>query len=72
MKENNNYVALSIPSVHHTWKNLKKSYKNNEFKISTPTWIEEFELSDWSFFISDMQNYFEYILKKHWEKINKI
>ena len=44
------------------------SYKNNKFKISAPKWNEEFELPEGSYFISDVQDYFEYILKKHWEK----
>ena len=44
-------------------KNIKKSYKNNKFKISAPTWNEEFELPDGSYSISDIQDYFEYILK---------
>ena len=26
--------------------NVRKSYKNNKFKISAPTWNEEFELPD--------------------------
>ena len=43
----------------------KKSYKNNKFKISAPTWNGEFELPDGSYSISDIQDYFEYILKKH-------
>ena len=29
-------------------KNIKKSYKNNRFKISGPTWNEKFELPDGS------------------------
>ena len=41
----------------------KKSYKNSKFKISTPTWKEEFELPDGSCSASDIQDYFEYILK---------
>ena len=44
---------------------MKSSYKNNKFKISAPTWSDEFELPDGSYSISDIQNYFEYILKKH-------
>ena len=50
------------------WKNIKKSYKNNKFKISATTWNEDFELTDGSYSISDIQDYFEYILKKHREK----
>ena len=49
-------------------KNTKKSYKNNKFKISVPTWNEEFELTDESYSISDIRDYFEYIFKKHGEK----
>ena len=62
------YIALSNLSVNYTWKNIIKSYENNKFKISAPTWNEEFELSDGSYSISDIQDYFKYILKKHGEK----
>ena len=58
-------VALSNFSIYYTWKNIKSSYNNNKFKISAPTWNEEFELPDGSYSISDIQDYFEYILKKH-------
>ena len=61
------YIALSNLSIYYTWKNIKKSYKNNKFKISAPTWNEEFELPDESYSISDIQDYFEYILKTHGE-----
>ena len=47
----------------YTWKNIKKPYKNNKFKISTPTWNEEFALSDGSYFVSDIQGYLKYTLK---------
>ena len=43
----------------------KKSYKNNKFKISAPTWNEEFELPDGSYSVSNIQDYFKYIFKKH-------
>ena len=49
-------------------KNIIKSYKNNKFKISAPAWNEEFELLDGSYSISDIQDYFDYILKKTWGK----
>ena len=48
--------------------NIKKQYKNNKFKISAPAWSEEFKLPDGSCSISDVQDYFEYILKNHGEK----
>ena len=40
--------------TYYTWKNIKKSYKNNTFKISAVTWCEEFELPDGSYSISDI------------------
>ena len=36
LKSKDKYVALSNLSIYYTWKNIKKSYKNNNFKISTP------------------------------------
>ena len=46
----------------------KTPYKNNKFKIWAPTWTEEFDLLDGSYSVSDIQDYFEYILKRHSEK----
>ena len=69
LRRKDKYIALSNLSIYYTWKNVKNSYKNNEFKISVPTWNEEFELPDRSYFISNIQDYFEYILKKREEKI---
>ena len=63
-------VALSDPSIYYTWKNIKSSYNNNKFKISAPTWSEEFELPEGSYSVSDIQDYFEYILKKHSESVD--
>ena len=63
MKRSDKYVALSNLSIYYTWKNIKKSSKDNTFKISTPTWNEEFELPDGLCSVSDIQDYFEYILK---------
>ena len=58
-------MALANLSVYYTWKNIKSEYNNNKFKISVPTWKDEFNLSDGSYSISDIQDYFEYIIKKH-------
>ena len=63
-------VALSNLSIYYTWKNIKSSYNNNKFKTSAPTWNEEFKLPDGSYSISDIQDYFEYILKKHSESVD--
>ena len=49
------------------WKNIK----NNKFKISALTWNGEFELLVGSYSASDIQEYFEYIFKKHGEKTEK-
>ena len=62
--------ALSNLSIYYTWKNVKSSYNNNKFKISAPTCSEEFELPDGSYSIPDIQDYFEYILKKHSENVD--
>ena len=56
-------VALSNLSIYFTW-------NNNKFKISAPTWNEEFELPDGSYSVSDIQDYFEYILKKYSESVD--
>ena len=63
-------VALSNISIYYTWKNIKSSDENNKFKISAPTWSGEFELPDGSYSISDIQDYFEHILKKHSESVD--
>ena len=47
-----------------------KKHNNNKFKISAPTWSDEFELLNGSYSISDVQDYFEYILKKHSESVD--
>ena len=44
---------------------FKKSYKNNKFKNSAPTWKEKVELTDGSYSILDIQDCSEYINKKH-------
>ena len=61
-------IALSNISIYYTWKNIQSSYNNNKFKTSAPTWDDEFELPDGSYSISDIQDYFEYILKKTWRR----
>ena len=68
MTRKDKYFASSNLSIYYTWKNTKKSYKNNKFKISVKTWNEQFRLPDRSYSISDIQDYFQYIFKKHGEK----
>ena len=69
-KRSDKYVTLSNFSIYYTWKNIKKSYKINMFKRSAPAWNEEFELPERSYSVSDIQDYFEFTLKQHVEKIN--
>ena len=66
-----NVIAPSNLSIYYTWKNIKSSYNNNKFKISAPTWNDEFKLPGGSYSVSDIQDYFKYILKKHGENTNK-
>ena len=62
LKKSNKYIALSNLNIYYTWNNIKKSCENNRFKILAPTWNEDFELSDGSYSVSDIQEYFEHIL----------
>ena len=64
-------IALSNVSMYYTQNNIKSSYNNNKFKVSTPTWNEKFTLQDGSYSVSDIQDYFQYILKKHGENTDK-
>ena len=57
-------IAFSILGIYYTRKNITKSYNNNKFKISAPTWNDKFEFSDGSYSISDIQDYFEYLFKE--------
>ena len=58
-------IALVNLSIYYTWKNMKSECKNNKFKISASTWSETFDLLDGSYTIDDIQDYFEFIVKKH-------
>ena len=71
LKMGEKIIALSNLSIYYTWKYIKSSYNNNKFKISSPTWNDKFQLPDGSYSVSDIQHYFEYILKKHGEDIDK-
>ena len=58
-------MALANLNVYYTWKNIKIEYNNNKFKISAPTWNETFDLPDGCYSIADIQDYFEFVIKKH-------
>ena len=61
-------IALWNLSIYYTWKIIKSSYNNNEFKISAPTWKDKFQLPDGLYSVSNIQDYFEYILKEAWRE----
>ena len=65
LKNPNKNMALANLSIYYTWKNIKSEYSNNKFEISAPTWNDEFNLPGGSYSVSDIQDYFEYIIKKH-------
>ena len=62
-KRSNKFVALSNLGIYYTWKNIKMSYENIKLKILALMWNEKIELPDGLHSISDIQDYFEYILK---------
>ena len=64
-------IALSNLSIYYTWRNIKSSYNNSKFKIFAPTENDKFELPGGLYSISNIQDYFEYILEKHGENTNK-
>ena len=65
LKNPNKNMALGNLSIYYTWKNVKPTYNDNKIKISAPTWNETFGLPDGSYNISEIQDYIEYIIKKH-------
>ena len=58
-------MGLANLGIYYTWKNIKSAYNSNKFKISTPTWNDEFDLPDGSYSITNIQDYFEFIIRKH-------
>ena len=62
---NNKNIGLINLSIHYKWKKIKSAYNNNKSKVSAPTWNDEFDLPDESYPISDIQDYIEFIIKKH-------
>ena len=65
IKDPNNNMALVNLIIYHTWKNIKFEYNDNKLKISAPTGNDTFDLPDESYSVSDIQDYFEYIIQKY-------
>ena len=58
-------MALTNLSICHTWKNIKSECNNNKFKILVRTCNDTFDLPDGSYSIANIQDYFEFFIKKH-------
>ena len=65
LKNPNKNKALANLSIYYTWKNIMSEYNNNKFKIPASTWNDTFGLPDGSYSIADIQDYFEFVIKKH-------
>ena len=65
LKDSNKNTALTNVSIYCTWKNIKSEHSNNKFKVSVPTQNDEFDLPDESCLVSDIQDYFKFIIKTH-------
>ena len=65
LKNPNKNTALANLSIYYTWKSVKSIYNNNKFKISAPAWNDTFDLPDGLYNMPAMQDYIEYIIKKH-------
>ena len=65
LKDPSKNMTFANLSIYYTWENIKSACNNNKFKISAPTWNDEFNLPDGSYSIADIQDYFELIIKKH-------
>ena len=65
LKNSNKNMTLANFNIYYTCKNIKFEYNNNKSKISAPTWNNTFDLPDGSYSVFDIQDYFEFIIKKH-------
>ena len=65
LKKPTKNIALANLSIYYTWKNVKSDCNNNKFKISAPMWNDTFDVPDGPYSITALQNYFQYIIKKH-------
>ena len=65
LEDPNKNMALANLSIYYTQENIKSAYKNDKFKISAPAWNDEFDFPDGSYSIADINDYLEFIIKKH-------
>ena len=64
-KNPNKNMASANLSIYYNWKNIKAKYNNNKFKFFAPRWNDTFDLPDASYSIADIQDYFQFIIKKY-------
>ena len=64
LKNPNKNIALANLRIYYQWENIKSTYSNSKFKISTPTENDESDSPDGSYSISDIKDYFEYVIYK--------
>ena len=65
LKNPSKNIALGNLRIYYTWKKIKSAYNNNKSEISAPPWNDTFDLPYCSYSIADIQDYFEFIIKKH-------
>ena len=59
------HVLLQNLSIYYKWKKIRKHYESNKPKIIVPTWNDEFELLGGFYYVSYIQDYIEYNIRKH-------
>ena len=64
LKNPSKNIALDNLSIYYTLKNIKSAYRNNKFKSYAQTWNDIFDLPCFHSIV-DIQDYFEFIMKKH-------
>ena len=62
LKNLHKIMVLANLSIYYTRKKIKLEYNNNK---SAPTWNDNFDLPHGSYCIADIQDYFEFIIKRH-------
>ena len=58
-------MVLANLSIYYTWKDIMSANSNSKFKISAPTQNDQFDLPDGSYSNLEVQDYFDYIIKKY-------
>ena len=71
LRSSNKHVALQNLFIYYKLKSIRKQYQKNKLKIIAPILNDKFELPDGAYSVSDIQDYIDYIIKKH-ETLTKI